>query len=891
MAEERKILLSLDFDVSDSTKRSAELNKEISDLNKKQKELKKSGQEGSVQFAENAAQLRALKKEQTDTNKTIDNLTKANNAQAGSNEQLRAQLSLLTADYNKLSKEQRENSEEGQQLNAQINAITQELKENEEAVGDNRRSVGDYGKALQGTPFGGFISGIQAMGRAFLANPIGLVITAIVAAFAALRKAFLSTEEGQNKLSKAFGVIGTIIGKVFDVLEPLASFIFDKVAGAFEFLGEVAESAGRLVSDVLSFFGFDDAAEGLANFIDEAEEAARLAAQVADQRAEADVLERELIVDRAKAEAQIAEARRKSQDIENATAEERKKALEEAARAADELAAKEEKEAQLRFEALKTENSLTNSNKEAKKAEAEAEAALIQIQTKRASIQKSLLTDLRRVNNEIAKEEKAQEAERQKAADEARKRAEERLKAAIDQQKLEIELFIQQQGIRAKTLAEEVRIAEQVADKRLAVLEREKKAGIINETEYQLERLKIQQELGQQRAELAVENADRELQQFIERNQSIIDNEQMLTDELLVKESERLTAIAEQRKEFEKTRLEQGIITELEYNDAIDAINEERLQQQEELNDKALEQREQQRLKEIEREKAISMANLQNQREIDLLNRRSEFELRAEDLERQREQELQAAEEIGADTLLIKEKYDALEKQLDRDRVNFKLDLASQAFANAASIAGQESAVGKSLAIAQATIDTYKAAQAAYASLSTVPVVGPALGALAAAAAVNAGLQNVRKIISTPEPEVSTSAGGTKRAAKGGVFGGKPHSGGGTKGYFDDGTQIEVEKGELFAVVNKKNTSLLSGLSALNSFGGNGVPFFERGGAMFLQDGGIGLSNLSVEVDNQESATNQILTAIQNMPAPVVAVQDINEVQSDTAQVEARAIV
>lgn len=56
--------------------------------------------------------------------------------------------------------------------------------------------------------------------------------------------------------------------------------------------------------------------------------------------------------------------------------------------------------------------------------------------------------------------------------------------------------------------------------------------------------------------------------------------------------------------------------------------------------------------------------------------------------------------------------------------------------------------IQKAANIANATIDTYKAAQGAYASLSSIPVVGPVLGAAAAAAAIAAGLVNVKNIAS-----------------------------------------------------------------------------------------------------------------------------------------------
>ena len=76
--------------------------------------------------------------------------------------------------------------------------------------------------------------------------------------------------------------------------------------------------------------------------------------------------------------------------------------------------------------------------------------------------------------------------------------------------------------------------------------------------------------------------------------------------------------------------------------------------------------------------------------------------------------------------------------------------------------------IQKAVNIANATIDTYKAATGAYASLSGIPVVGPVLGAAAAAAAIAAGLVNVKNIASqkfegggsTPSPTPAPSGGG-----------------------------------------------------------------------------------------------------------------------------------
>jgi hypothetical protein len=75
--------------------------------------------------------------------------------------------------------------------------------------------------------------------------------------------------------------------------------------------------------------------------------------------------------------------------------------------------------------------------------------------------------------------------------------------------------------------------------------------------------------------------------------------------------------------------------------------------------------------------------------------------------------------------------------------------------------------IGKAAAIAQALIDTYAAANAAYKALAGIPVVGPALAAAAAAAAIAAGLANVSRIKSQ-----SFSGGGSSGGGGGGGGGG-----------------------------------------------------------------------------------------------------------------------
>ena len=121
-------------------------------------------------------------------------------------------------------------------------------------------------------------------------------------------------------------------------------------------------------------------------------------------------------------------------------------------------------------------------------------------------------------------------------------------------------------------------------------------------------------------------------------------------------------------------------------------------------------------------------------------------------------------------------------------------------------------------------------------------------GVRTAAAAVRTG-KALSKINS-----ISYAQGGLRQV---GVFGGKPHTQGGTKGYFEDGTAIEVERDELFAVVNKRSTGMIQRLSQLNQAGG-GVAF-ARGGLMKMQSGAItGINTTPRNLPTTSPAQNQV---------------------------------
>ena len=121
-----------------------------------------------------------------------------------------------------------------------------------------------------------------------------------------------------------------------------------------------------------------------------------------------------------------------------------------------------------------------------------------------------------------------------------------------------------------------------------------------------------------------------------------------------------------------------------------------------------------------------------------------------------------ADKEIATAKEVAEKKADILQQQLTLVKGSF------QAFADVATLfAGknkkaQKTAfnIQKAANIASATIDTYTAATAAFKSVAGIPIVGPALGAIAAAGAVAVGVMNIKKIAASKFEGGGTPSGG-----------------------------------------------------------------------------------------------------------------------------------
>ena len=174
----------------------------------------------------------------------------------------------------------------------------------------------------------------------------------------------------------------------------------------------------------------------------------------------------------------------------------------------------------------------------------------------------------------------------------------------------------------------------------------------------------------------------------------------------------------------------------------------------------------------------------------------SEREREMLEVEQQYDELFKLAKKSGADvTALEQQKANAISK-IKQEQALADLEVANASLENLKGIFGEESAAGKAVAVAQATINTYKGVSEA---LGAAP---PPLNFLLAGTTLAAGLNNIKNIVSVPEPAF----------AQGGLVNG---AGSGTS----DSVSARLSNGE--SVINARSTSMFKPLlSALNEAGG-----------------------------------------------------------------------
>jgi len=703
-------VVEIDIDVNTAVANLAETQKEVAKLKAEIKALSKAEGDNSKAIAEKTGQLKV---EQAQLRQNT-NVLKANIIASKDNvstlDELAAKNTILRAERGKLNIATDEGRKRTEEINAQLDINNEIIKENSDKQKQNKLSVGGYADGIkEALPITAqFNSGLKALA----ANPIGLVITAIVVTVKALFDAFKKTQGGADKLSK----ITAVLSGVFEVLQGILAVVATEIVGVFEkpreamdtfiknfkegivnrfeglyeliprladatvklFEGDfsgAAETAADAVAKVT--LGVEDFTEKAGDFYDETSDKIKSAAERALALKNAQIALENTVIANTTALAKLNKEAEKQQQI----ADDSTQSFEERQKAADLARIASEKALQLELNLARQESAIV----------------ALQIKQKREAGFETRALKLQEADA-IAKVIDAESALTLKIAENAKLREE------LDRDVFEKNLdYLLDNYDNIKTINEKLSTDEKKSyEERLKIIQ-------------------VTRDLGNASFNEQIKELQTRTDETINANDLIneSDSRRLIEKVRLLKLDE-----IEETRLLEVLRDRRTAVQDLA--DAEIAITETKNEELKAFNDSA-------RTRELEAQKQTIF---------------TELELNRVKLQAQEEQEIMAAERIGASTTEIEQKYANAREEINKAELNAKLSLAGGFADNLATIAGEGTAIGKAAAIASTTISTYQGATAAFASLAGIPIVGPALGAAAAGAAVASGLANVKKILS-----------------------------------------------------------------------------------------------------------------------------------------------
>lgn len=730
MAEKKYIIFEADIKVDEAVAETARLQKEVLKLREEKERLRKEEGETSEAYVKANAEYKAQNDELKRSETLTKQLTSANKDSAGTVQKLTAENSKLRAEQKSLNLTTAEGIKRNEEINKKINDNNKVIKANVDTQTKGRLSVGNYSEGIQeaSESLGMFVpaaskaSGAMALiGKAvtLALGPIGLIIAAIGVLVGALKTFFVASEEGQDSLEKYKAIFSTVYDN-----------IRDKIADFGKGIREAFENPKQAVKDLWEFIksqvvnritGIADMFKGLGKII-----------------AGAFSLDWDKVKDGA---SQLGESY---------------------------------------IQTLTGVDDAINKTKKALKDFYDENA-------------KDVVEAIRLANEEssIRKKERAELVENAKlAAESAKYRADAEKNKFIDAQK-SIELYEKAFKLDEKILANELEIAKRkakvAADKanlaqsdietldNVAKLEAdvEKKRSAFDEKRRERTRAlnRIKKEAFDQ--EKQIYTAEIETQKLsINENKRVIeaklkDDRVSLAEKLKLLEDSSIKSIEIARKENElksrelKTQLELQLIGEKEYTAQTELLKRQQIDSElaiiSELGTKEAQLRDQIYKQDLERRK-IDLDNKMALAENDAF---ATIELESQKNMLLYEQEMANAEKTGADKLLIIDKYQQMELDLERAKTDAKLALASSFMGGISQLFDQGTAVGKAAAVADTLINTYRGAQAAFAQ--TPGGIGIKVAAAALSTAI--GLKNVQKILATRKGSSGGGGGASSATA------------------------------------------------------------------------------------------------------------------------------
>ena len=857
-AEEKILEIKVRYDKAIT--KIAEYSTELDKLKAREKQLKEDVSKGRIErekYNLMMAETKIAAKEYTESirvlNKQIQNERKEQTEMEGSLVRLRAELSNLTAAYDRLSRVEREGVK-GKELQDKINAITDELKGAEEETQRFYRNVGNYEAAIlkaaqsnipfldsiikMQTELGGVkqafnvgktaVIGFSKQLLALLKNPIVAILASIAAAIMLVSKAINSSEEASNRWNIITAPLSRSLDFLLNIVQRLAGGILSVVESGAKMIGWIAKMAEKL--------------PGIGKYIRDINDANREAIKLAKEEAAIAKQARTDQIQNAKDQLEVARLRQQAKDKEKFTAEERLAFVKQANKLEEEQAKRNVDLATREFELLRKRSEWAENDAETNDKLAELEAAKYNAEKEYFSKTMELLEQENTIRGEIVTVQKAVAekvaAIKEKEREEIRKAEDEALKIVKDAQEKQFietkrvyERQIEDLRIRLRTEIGLTATMRQALNQQIIALEQQKNDAL--------------QQLSEEQLMKEMENRQKLISLQLESVKAGSEQEYQLKMQQLVAQRD---VELRQKELTEQMKL---AITE-KYNKEIDDLSVQH------ENDTAKKQADALKLR-LDNE--LAEAKLNGDSELELLRMQEQQKLELKDSLRRMEEESDA--EFRARQLAADQEYlDAKQAVIDKE-----VEMQQNKGESLSVLAGNLSDL-----LEQAAGDNENMAQLA--KILAIAEVSIAQGVAIAKAVETATRSSATWIdmlaaIGTVVASVTTVMGKAMKSVKSAKFaqGGKVEGpGSGTS----DSIPAMLSNGE--SVMTAAATSMFAPLlSAFNQIGG-GIP--------------INVTASSNQALGEDMLAKAVAKGMMMAPAPVVSVEEFTSVANRVKYVE-----
>ena len=857
-AEEKILEIKVRYDKAIT--KIAEYSTELDKLKAREKQLKEDVSKGRIErekYNLMMAETKIAAKEYTESirvlNKQIQNERKEQTEMEGSLVRLRAELSNLTAAYDRLSRVEREGVK-GKELQDKINAITDELKGAEEETQRFYRNVGNYEAAIlkaaqsnipfldsiikMQTELGGVkqafnvgktaVIGFSKQLLALLTNPIVAILASIAAAIMLVSKAINSSEEASNRWNIITAPLSRSLDFLLNIVQRLAGGILSVVESGAKMIGWIAKMAEKL--------------PGIGKYIRDINDANREAIKLAKEEAAIAKQARTDQIQNAKDQLEVARLRQQAKDKEKFTAEERLAFVKQANKLEEEQAKRNVDLATREFELLRKRSEWAENDAETNDKLAELEAAKYNAEKEYFSKTMELLEQENTIRGEIVTVQKAVAekvaAIKEKEREEIRKAEDEALKIVKDAQEKQFietkrvyERQIEDLRIRLRTEIGLTATMRQALNQQIIALEQQKNDAL--------------QQLSEEQLMKEMENRQKLISLQLESVKAGSEQEYQLKMQQLVAQRD---VELRQKELTEQMKL---AITE-KYNKEIDDLSVQH------ENDTAKKQADALKLR-LDNE--LAEAKLNGDSELELLRMQEQQKLELKDSLRRMEEESDA--EFRARQLAADQEYlDAKQAVIDKE-----VEMQQNKGESLSVLAGNLSDL-----LEQAAGDNENMAQLA--KILAIAEVSIAQGVAIAKAVETATRSSATWIdmlaaIGTVVASVTTVMGKAMKSVKSAKFaqGGKVEGpGSGTS----DSIPAMLSNGE--SVMTAAATSMFAPLlSAFNQIGG-GIP--------------INVTASSNQALGEDMLAKAVAKGMMMAPAPVVSVEEFTSVANRVKYVE-----